>query len=302
MNMSLKFLLPALESKLKTIRAVCALRTCHNRMLMRAVPQGRAGIRLGEEWYCGVDCFSIAARTPLAALTNGRVMEMPRAPRLSIGLVMISKGYLTDEQLRYAIDQSQSRGEALENALIRLGLAGERQLAAARAAQWGYPVLGHDYVGQPVETDVPVALLRACEAVPLHTSLKARRVLLGFVYRVEHSLLQSMEQVTGLRAEPCFITPTEFQEQMARVAAAPDYGEVIVEEGGTPVQMSRTVSGYAVEVAARQVTLARCRNHVWARLSGKKRTLDLVFPPKSALETARKQNSTRAGETCSSLA
>ena len=156
MKFSLKFLLPAVEGKLK--KHTGDLRPAH-------MPEHDAHAerspkpRRNQHWTELVLRRRLLRRRgthyPLTALTSNRVTEMPRAPRLSIGLVMISKGYLTDEQLRFAIDQSKAHGEELETSLIRLGLAGEKQVAAARAAQWGYPVLGQDHVGQPVETDIP---------------------------------------------------------------------------------------------------------------------------------------------------
>jgi hypothetical protein len=226
---------------------------------------------------------------------------MPHNPRLSIGLVMLSKGYLTDDQLRYAMTQSRMHGEDLETALIRLGLAGERQLTAARAAQWGYPILGPDRVGQPVEVDLPTVLLNACSAAPLHYSPAAKRFLLGFVYRVEYSLLQALEQVTDCRAEPCFVTPTDFSEQMVRVNAAPDYEEVVVDEIQTPAQMAKTVGGLAVEVAAREARFAQCRNYVWTRISGKRRTVDVLFRVKAAPESTTRRNPEILEESFSSI-
>jgi len=257
--------------------AVCGLRTCRNTMLMRSVPQNRVGIRVGESWYCSVDCFVAASFNRFSTLSEERILEMPHNPRLSIGLVMLSKGYLTDDQLRYAVTESQLHGEELEATLFRLGLANEWQLAAARAAQWGCPVLGQDAISQPLEADIPTTLLRTCSAVPLHYSLTAKKLLLGFVYRVEHRLLDALEQVTGCRAEPCFITPTEFGEQMARLTAVPDCDEVVLEDPQTPKQMANTLGGFAVEVAAREASFAHCRNYIWTRLLGKRRKIDVLF-------------------------
>src|SRR5581483_9955871 len=141
MNAILKSLLPPLDFGWNQVRARCALPTCHNKLLMRPVPQRGAGINVGQEWYCGVDCFVAGARTPLAALSARRVMEMPRNPRLSLGLALLSKGLLTDEQLRVATDLSRENGADLADILLALDWTNERHLAAARSAQWGYPVL-----------------------------------------------------------------------------------------------------------------------------------------------------------------
>jgi hypothetical protein len=276
MKLSFGSLLPAVDRGWKSMYEACSLATCRNTLLLRSV-QSRVGINIGQAWYCSVDCFANAARNKFSALSQGGILETPHIPRRSIGLILLAKGTLTDEQLRFAMAQSKLRGEELEDTLVRLGLAHERQLTAARAAQWGYPVLGQDYLGHRVQADIPSILLQTCTAVPLHYSAAAKRFLLGFVSRVEHSLLNALEQVTGSRAEPCFITPSEYAEQMERLTAAPDCEEVVFESPQTPAQMAKTAAGFAVEVAAREARFAHCRGFAWARLSGKRRKIDVLF-------------------------
>ncbi|MGD0797088.1 MAG: hypothetical protein ABR910_05120 [Acidobacteriaceae bacterium] len=208
---------------------------------------------------------------------RANVVEMPHVPRRSIGLLLVSKGFLTSEQLQFGFEQSHSRGETLEAALVRLGLASERQITAARAAQWGRPVLGQEGIGQRVEVDVPPTLLDTYSAVPLHSSTAAKRLLLGFVYRVEHSLLNSLEQITGLRAEPCFITPTDRAEQLRHLTGRSNCEEIVFDDPYTPTQMANNVAAFALEVDAREARFAHCRNFIWARLNGKSKKLDVLF-------------------------
>jgi hypothetical protein len=301
MKLPLGLFMSAVDRSRERMQMVCALRTCPNKMLMRIVAQSQAGVRVGQQWYCSVGCFAEAAFNRFSALSNGRVVEMPHSPRLSIGLAMLSKGYLTDEQLRFAMTQSQLLGEGLESALVRLGLANEWQLTSARASQWGYPVLGQDRVGQPVEADIPASLLRACSAAPLHYSAAQKRLVLGFVNRVDHSLLVSLEQITGCRAEPCFITPTEFEGQMARLTAPPDYEEATFKDTLTPSQMARTLGGSAVEVSAREGRFAHSPNYVWARLLGKRGNIDVLFFGKIGAEGEKTRNSSFFEESIGSL-
>jgi hypothetical protein len=132
----------------------------------------------------------------------------------------------------------------------------------------GYPVLGRDRISQSVDTDLPLSLIKMFAATPLHYSKSAKRILMGFVYRVEHSLLQSLEQVTGCRTEPCFITPTELHYQMERLEAARESKEVVLDDSMTAAEMA---------ITARDASLSRCRDHVWMRLSGKRRMIDVLF-------------------------
>ena len=259
------------------MRAACDDGSCHNTQLMRSIPGGRAGIECGDHWYCSVDCFARASRTELASLSNLHFNKNPRIPRMSLGLILLAKGYLTTEELRFAQIESESHRENLETTLIRLRLTSEKQLASARAAQWGYPVLSQERIGETVQSDIPQCLLQETSAVPLHYSVTAKRILLGFVFRVDHSLLASIERVTGCSAAPCFITATELAEQMKRVTSVPNHIATVIDDPGAPERMARTVGRFAVDVAANHAVFSRLRNHLWARVSGKRGKADVIF-------------------------
>ena len=277
MRLNLQYVQSAVNRSWKSMHAVCASRKCQNTLLMRSVPQSRAGIRVGDLWYCSVDCFAEAAFVEFSATLERRVIEMPHNPRLSIGLMLLSKGHLENDQLRFAVEESQQRGEEIEFTLLRLGFANERQLATARAAQWGCPVMGQEFATEPMEVDIPAPLLRTCWAVPLRYSQNGKRLLMGFVFRVEHRLLLALEQVTGCKTEPCFITQTEFEEQMARLTVVPDCKAVVHEEFQTSRQMAKTVATHAIEAGARKAIFAECRDYFWTRLIGDRRTVDVLF-------------------------
>ena len=277
MNAILRSLLPPIDFGWNHVRERCGLPACHNKLLIRPVPAKSAGIRMGDDWYCSVDCFVAAARSPLAALAARRVMEMPRNPRLSLGLALLSKGFLTERQLRLATDLSRENGVDLETALVELGWTSEKQLAAARSAQWGYPVLSQERAGHAVTVGIPLSLLRSFSAAPLFYSSSTKRLVLGFVERVDHRLLQSLEQVAGYRAEPCFITAAEFAEQMRCVVMPAAYEEVVVEDPSEPGQMARTLGRYALDASATSAGFVQCKSWIWARLSGKRGIVDVLF-------------------------
>lgn len=280
MNALLKSLVPQLDFGWNRVRAHCGHSACHNKLLMRSVPQNRGGIRVGSHWYCGPDCFSAAIRTPLSTLMTNRLTEMPRNPRLSLGLAMLSRGFLTEDQLRHATSHSQRRGRDLEHTLLQMDLATEKQLAAARAVQWGYPVLQEGPCPM-VRADLPLTFLREFQAAPLHY-LPGKRLVLGFVQRVDPSVLQAIERIVGCRAEPCFLTPTEFEDQAERNATAADYEEAVIEQPGTPAHMAKTLGGFALEIGAREAIHVACKSWIWVRLAGKRKNVDVLFSLKGA--------------------
>ena len=276
MSLSLLSFLPSVDRGLRNMRAVCDYSTCHNTQLMRSIPGGRLGVQVGSLWYCSVDCFALASHIKLASLCNRRP-EVARNPRLSLGLALHSKGYLTAEQLREVTAQSHLDEDEIAAQLIQLGVVTERQIAAARSAQWGYPVFAPERIGQIVETNLPPALLKERNAAPLHYSATAKRIVLGFVSRVEHSLLEAVELATGCRVEPCFITQSDFNRQIERLALSPDYAETVVDDPAQPEKMARTVGRVAVDVGAREANFAQCRGIIWVRVTGKRGKADVIF-------------------------
>ncbi len=63
---------------------------------------------------------------------------------------MLSKGYITDEELRGARAESQERGEALENALVRLGPRRRMASGFGESHSVGISGPGKEDPGQPV--------------------------------------------------------------------------------------------------------------------------------------------------------
>ncbi|MGC9199478.1 MAG: hypothetical protein ACP5E5_11170 [Acidobacteriaceae bacterium] len=277
----------------KSVHWECGLPTCENRRFLRSLPQSRVGIRLNNIWYCSMDCFVKAVRSRMAALTQTlaevRAIDVPHRPRMPIGSLLLAKGYLSEDALRQALAQSRRNGEELETSLLRMELVDEWQLASARATQWGYPVLGRERVVQQIEAALPVTLMSQFSATPLHYSAGAKRLVVGFVYRVDQSLLHALEQVTGCRAEPCFITPAAFHHRSDLLrpaerigpprsdAAAEGYSETILEDPMNPAEMARMAGRFALEITARECYLCECRQYVWMRLSGKSRIKDVLF-------------------------
>ncbi len=125
MSLSLESMRSGMDRGWKNLHWTCGLKDCNHKLFMRSVPQSRVGISLGPTWYCSLDCFVKVARHQLSVMGSGRSIDMPRTPRMSIGSVMLSKGYLTDEELRGTQAESRRNGEALVDVLVRSGLVDE---------------------------------------------------------------------------------------------------------------------------------------------------------------------------------
>jgi len=90
-----------------------------------------------------------APANPPAALFEILPREHPRqgAPPPRLGDLLVSKGYITEEQLSAALVESRSSGERLGRVLVRNGWAYEQELARALSEQWALPFVNIALVG-----------------------------------------------------------------------------------------------------------------------------------------------------------
>lgn len=281
MRLSETFLPLPVRERWRSMHEACGLRTCRNTIFMRSL-QSRVGITVGDQWYCGVDCFVAATRSRYSMLAAAKIFDIRHMPRRPIGLLLLSRGFLTEEQLRSLTIEGELRGEDFDQTLTRTGAVADQQLATARAAQWGCPVLGQDQAILPVQTDIPLDVLRACSAVPLHDSRSSRRLVIGFVRSIDHSLLHSLEQVTGVRPEPCLVTPVQFAEQQSHLSTPAEWEHILMEDQSSSAQMANTTGRFVIEMGAREARSTRCRDLIWTRLSGNRCFVDLLYRVKSA--------------------
>ena len=276
MSFGASFVIPATRDRWRSMYDACAFRDCRNTIFMRSI-QSRVGVTIGEQWYCCVDCLVAAMNGRYSALCSTKVLDIRHIPRRSIGLLLLSKGFVTEEKLRTATSESERRGEELEQTLTRAALVSDAQIAIAKAAQWGCPVLGQDQTILQVQAPIPLRLLRECSAVPLHFSRTAKRLVIGFLHRVEHSFLNSVEEIIGVRPEACFVTRSQFAEQCLQLSAPVEWEEVVLDEELSSTQMANTTGRFAIEVGAKTARSTRCQDFIWTRLAGKRRVVDLLY-------------------------
>jgi hypothetical protein len=277
----MRFDVTALRQRWRSLSEGCALRNCSNTIFMRSM-QSRVGVTVGDLWYCSVDCLVAALRSRYSVLSSAKVVDIRHAPRRPIGLLLLSKGFITEEQLRAATKESEFRGEELEPTLTRLGVATDSQMAIARAAQWGCPVFAPTQSNLHLETNIPVSLMRAYSAVPLHHSASSRRIVVGFCKYIDYEFLRSIEEMTGVRPEACFITPDQFADQLSRLATPPHWEEIVMDADDTPEQMANRTGRLALELGVRNACICRCRDLIWTRLSGRRGIADLLYKTRAA--------------------
>jgi hypothetical protein len=273
--------MPAWAAALKAVSYKC--RTCQRSLVLRQSSSRKAGIRMRGAWYCSSACFISGAEQELSELLKSGVEQSNHVSRMPLGLILMSKGLLTCAQLREVTDEQKELGGEIGDLLVQRGSVSERQVAAVRATQWGCPVFAMPKHTLRTIIHVPVTLIRLYSAVPLHYVAATKLLLVGFVHGIEYSLLYAIEQMTGCKTQPCFVTPSDFVAQLQRQVeematgdvASPN--EVEVDTAHTGAEMATILCSYGVDLEADEVLLGKCKEYLWARFLCGARSVDLLF-------------------------
>lgn len=235
------------------------------------------GVWLAKDWFCSPDCFEPAARKKLAELLCAR-QSQDRTPalRMPLGLLLVSREILTHEQLKIALEQQRTNGGNLGEIVQELGFATEQQVTSAVAAQWASPVFNLGDRPLPLEVRVPRPLLEQYAMLPVHYSPIGKQLMVGFVSRVQHHILSTIEQVAECSAKPCFVTASEFRRGMQLNMLTATENEVVFENPTATHEISGLILNYVNEMGAEKVRFGMSRDYFWARIVGRQE-VDLLF-------------------------
>jgi hypothetical protein len=280
MKLSLPIATPAWLAGLKVITSRCE--SCHRSLALRQFSSRRAGIRMRDCWYCSARCFTSAAEQHVSRLLQLRTEQA--AQRMPLGLNLMSHGLLTVEQLKKATDEQKDNGGEIGELLVRQGVVSEKQVTAIRAVEWGCPVFALPKHVVRIAVNIPSTLMRIYSITPVHYVTATNLLLVGFVHSIDYGLLYSIEQITGFKTKPCFVTPSDFQIQMFHQAKVQDGdaapGEETVESVQSPAEVARLLCASSLEVEADEALIERCKEYLWARLKSGSKAVDLLFKTK----------------------
>lgn len=269
---------PRLVSAWKHLRANCANPECRTSPVVHTLAVWKQGIKIEDRTYCSPACFEVGAGMRISELVNAAASQEPvRRPRMPLGLILLSRGCLNNEQLQSALEEQRSHGGNIGEILCAKGYTSERQVTAAAAAQWGFPVFSLQNRGVHLDAKIPFALLELYSILPVLYFKPARKLLIAFVCGVDHRILSTIEHMTQCTVEPCFITPSEYREKIRALADSSNGPELVCDKIASPSEMAGALRSYASEMHAEEARFGYCREYLWARLFGKERQVDILF-------------------------
>jgi hypothetical protein len=234
-------------------------------------------------WYCSAHCFRAAAEKEVARLLKPGADQPARVARMPLGLDLINHGLLTIEQLKKATDEQKETGGEIGELLVRQGSVSEKQVTAVRAKGWGCAVFAVPKRAVPIEINLPSTLMQIHSMIPLHYLPGTNLLFAGFVYSIDYGLLYAIEQVTGCKTKPCFVTPSDFQIQMQQrekgegQAVDTSNRELKFERVQTPAEIAGILCSSGLEMEADEAVIERCKAYLWVRLTTGPKAVDILF-------------------------
>ena len=198
----------------------CANPRCNSGWLhvwrSRSIPVFESG------WTCSPECTKTRVQAAVARELDGRAtMRTLRRHRIPLGLLMLEKGWISQNQLRQAVDAQKAAGKGrLGSWLVRQHAVSEETVTRALALQWSCPVMSagtHEFATLAVV--MPRLFVDAFGALPLRVA--AGQVLyLGFEESLDPVLAFAIGRMTGLRIETGIVRESLFRPAHASMLEA----------------------------------------------------------------------------------
>lgn len=229
-----------------------------------------------QGWFCGPRCLEDALEGQLLESFTAGLRPTPIRTTMPLGLMMLSRGIISESQLRDAIRLQRSSGERIGACLQRLGFISYDDIASAVATQWGCPLFPADSVQPACSTLVPCSLAERYRMLPVHLVAQGRRLFVGFSEKVNHTALIVIEQMLGCETEACVI-PEPKLLQLLEHRKRDTTGEAAVIRPSTSAETARMILSYAHQTAAHTIRLRAVESNIWVRFFATRSHLDLVF-------------------------
>jgi hypothetical protein len=259
----------------------CENPRCEKRQPLWLFWQRRAeGIRLQGRWYCSPECFEHAARGEFQRLRSVPESGRRKAHRMPIGLLLLSRGVITEAQLKRALAMQREKGTGKIGRILRdIQAATEQDIVVGLAAQWGcpvYPVHGPEDLLQHSSL-LPLTLLEAGRMLPVQHIPGQQMLYLAFVEGIDRNALYSVEQMLRLRTVPCIVPESAYLGAIEELRHVQNAQTTVFESPLEPREMARTTRSYAWQIGASDVWMVRSGRFIWVRLQNVQGPKDILF-------------------------
>ena len=256
----------------------CSYQQCtHRAPFWNGVFGHTQGVRTNQGWFCSPSCFEQSLADALFTFLRREQTPARPANRLPIGLLLMSRDELSQDELKQALQMHRQTGMRVGDCIRKLGCVSEAAITSAIAAQWACPVFPTASVDPALATMVPRVLLEKYRMLPVHLGSSGKRLFIGFSDGVDYSALYGLEQLLGCQTEPCIISSSTFNDVLEHQQDRDPGTDVVIESRASAAEIARMTTEYARQVEAHEVRYAPVGEYVWVRLHGLRSRLNLLY-------------------------
>ena len=252
----------------------CARADCVPRsFIWRRTPM----IQMDGRWLCSARCVEAEARATFEH------MSIPKEPfaghRVPLGLLMLARGFLSEEQLQAVLAAQRQAGHGkIGSWAQRLNFATERQVLTALSLQWSCPVLA---LQTPPDFHcmemIPWRLLQSLRMMPVRFIRSTRLLYMALCEGIDHGALLAIEQLLRCHVVPCLVSDHAMDGWIDRKSSWTAPGVQVFNQTSGAAEMARITASYAGRLCAHQIQIVRCGHYGWVRLTAGAKDSDLLF-------------------------
>jgi hypothetical protein len=264
------------KSQVKRLRT-CSSPECRHDPTIRRLWRLAPTVQLDGLAVCFPECLERELLRRLQLTSTAPRQEQVNSCRVPLGLLMLSRGELTSEQLHQALDLQKKNGTGrIGEWLQQLGHSCDVSVAAALASQWSCPVI-KTIPTRVGSCTIPFYLLKNFCMAPVHFSSDRRMLHMAFADKIEHRALFAIEQMMDCKTEACLTTRGEIEAALVRIEEQTSRAEKLFEGATDPEETTRIISSYVSTLNATEIRLASCGELLWARITGDELCENLLF-------------------------
>jgi hypothetical protein len=238
------------------------------------------GYSLEGRWYCSPQCFEQALTSTIGRFLPGMPQPAATAHRVPLGLLMLSRGFVDNEQLKKALKAQKDSGSGRVGEWLRhLGAVTEEQVTQILGLQWSIPVFPLNQSRRFLECAslVPLPLLEAAEMVPVHHIPTSQHLYVAFIDRVNYSALYAVEKMLECHTEPCLALQSDVLQALDELRGRTRPTEVLIDNISDLWEMADSILSHVVRLGAVDVRISGFGGFIWVRILSSSGYTDLLY-------------------------
>jgi hypothetical protein len=170
------------------------------------------------QWGCSGRCVLAMARAAVRRELGDGVVAAPHRHRVPLGLVMLAQGWITQAQLRRALDAQRANGTGRigEWLIAECGVDAE-QVTRGLSVQWNCPVLTTEgFSPEAMARVMPRLFVEEFGLLPLRVA-GSKILYLGVEDRLDASVALAVEQMTELQVVSGLVAAPQLEVARSRL-------------------------------------------------------------------------------------